>query len=114
MKAKTHWRWASQSPTVPILPGVGVAPAAFLPLIIWAFHWAWLTFYIAIATMIVFIIMAKMGFNYTRLTAWIQNKLRGKRVYARPWWYRNHFAPPGHRVGVRRSGFTYDQKTDDE
>lgn len=114
MSRRATWRWGGIAPTVPIFPGFGVSPYAFLPLIIWAFHWAWITFYIAIVTMGVFIVMAKMGFNYARLVAWLQNKLRGKRVYARPWWYRNRYAPYGHRVGQLRSELTYDQEDDEE
>jgi intracellular multiplication protein IcmT len=114
MSRQTTWRYCGVQPLVPLLPGFGVSPYAFLPLLLWLFHWSWSMAYLAIGTMLACIVMAKFGFTMKRLVAFIQHRLRGKRIHARPWWYRKRFSPAGHRVGSLRSGICYDDERKDE
>lgn len=114
MARRSTWRYCGLQPVVPLLPGFGVSPYAFLPLLLWMFHWSWFMAYLAIGTMVACVVMAKFGFTMSRLTASIKHRLRGKRIHARPWWYRNRFAPAGNRVGSLRSGLSYDDEGDGE
>jgi intracellular multiplication protein IcmT len=93
---------------VPIFPGLGVSPYTFLPLLIWMFSWSWTTLYIALCTMAASVLLAKMGYTYKRMSALVKHKLRGPRIYARPWWHRKRYAPAGNRIGDRRSGLSYE------
>lgn len=113
MKRST-WRNCSNPPSIPILPGIGVSPYAFLPLLLWAFHWTTTMFYIAVSTVVLFIVMAKVGYTRQTATALLKHRLRGSRIYARPWWYRKRFAPAGNRVGSLRSDVTYADEGDVE
>ncbi len=108
-RGRATWRWAAVPPSIPIFPGLGVSPYAFLPLLIFLFWWSWLTFYLAIGAMVFFVALAKIGYTYSGFMAWIKHKLRGPRIHARPWWYRKRFAPPSwYAIGRRRSELTYD------
>lgn len=80
------WRDASKTPTV-----LGIPCTAFLPLFGWGFHMAWWTFFTAIGFVAAFGILAHLGVDFTVLYRKCMGALRGKRVYARPWWYRNRF-----------------------
>ena len=108
MSKRRTWRWCSVQPTVPIFPGLGVSPYTFLPLLIWMFSWSWDTLYIAVGTMAMSVLLAKMGYTYQRMTAWVKQRLRGSRIYARPWSHRKRYAPTGNRIGDRRSGLSYE------
>lgn len=111
---RSTWRWCSNQPTIPLMPGFGVSPYAFLPLFLWLFHWSWGMFYFGLFTMLLCIALAKFGFTLKRLAAYGKHVLRGKRIYARPWWYRKRFAPPGNRVGSLRSGVSYGDEGNEE
>jgi intracellular multiplication protein IcmT len=112
MPRQSSWRYCGLQPLVPLFPGFGVSPYAFLPLLLWLFHWSWSMAYLAMGTMSVCIVMAKVGLSLRRLGALIQHRLRGRRIHARPWWYRRRFAPAGHRVGSLRSSMRYDDESD--
>ncbi|WP_198506841.1 IcmT/TraK family protein [Dyella ginsengisoli] len=113
MKRST-WRHCSNPPTIPLLPGLGVSPFAFLPLLLWLFHWSWTMFYIALGSVALFVVLAKVGYTRQTATGLIRHRLRGSRIHARPWWYRKRFAPVGNRVGSLRSDVTYDEEGDVE
>lgn len=89
------WRWASLPPTVPLLPGFGISPYSLLPVLVFLFHWAWWTFYTAIAGIALSIVLAKLGYSFSVLIDAAKNRLRGDRIYARPWWYRNRYVGRG-------------------
>ncbi|WP_268239878.1 IcmT/TraK family protein [Pseudomonas asuensis] len=83
---KSIWRHASRAPTI-----MGIPFIAFLPCLIWLFHMTWGTFYSAIGIIIVFAGLAKLGWTFRVLWERFLHILRGSRIYARPWWYRNRF-----------------------
>jgi intracellular multiplication protein IcmT len=80
---------------MPLLPGFGVSPYSLLPVMVFLFHWSWWTFYTAVGCIALSILLAKLGYPFSVLIAAISNKLRGNRIYARPWWYRNRYVGRG-------------------
>lgn len=80
------WRHASQVPTM-----LGIPCIAYIPIFGWLFHMRWWTFWLAVGTIVVYAILAKVGFTFKVLWQRALHILRGSRVFARPWWYRNRF-----------------------
>ena len=80
------WRWASATPKL-----WGIPCTAFLPIFGWMFHMRWWTFHLAVASIVAFGVLAKFGLTFTVLYRKAITILRGRRIYARPWWYRNRF-----------------------
>lgn len=80
------WRHASQVPTMFSIPCI-----AYIPIFGWLFHMRWWTFWLAVGTIVAYAILAKFGFTFRVLWQRALHILRGSRVFARPWWYRNRF-----------------------
>jgi intracellular multiplication protein IcmT len=80
------WRHASSVPTL-----MGIPCIAYLPIFIWLFHMRWWTFWSATGVIVAFAVLAKCGLTFTVLWSRLLHFLRGPRIYARPWWYRNRF-----------------------
>ena len=80
------WRAASKTPVL-----WGVPCTAYLPIFGWGFHMAWWTFFGAIGSIVAFGVLARYGLTFTVLYRKFMGLLRGKRIYARPWWYRKRF-----------------------
>lgn len=80
------WRHASQTPSF-----IGIPTLAYMPIFLFLFHMRWWTFWTAIVVIIIFAILAKFGFTFKVLWRKLLHRLRGVRIYARPWWYRNRF-----------------------
>lgn len=80
------WRSASSVPTL-----LGIPCTAYLPIFIWLFHMRWWTFLIAVGVIVLFAVLAKFGLSFKVLWARLLHLLRGDRIHARPWWYRNRF-----------------------
>jgi intracellular multiplication protein IcmT len=80
------WRHASAVPTFLKIPCT-----AYLPLFIWLFHMRWWTLWCAIGVIVFFAVLARFGLTFKVLWAKFLHRLRGSRIYARPWWYRNRF-----------------------
>ena len=80
------WRAASLVPKL-----AGIPCTAYLPIFIWGFHFAWWTFWLAVGSIATFGLLAKLGWTIPVLLRKFTSVLRGRRVYARPWWYRNRF-----------------------
>lgn len=80
------WRAASMTPRL-----FGIPCTAFLPIFGWLFHMRWWTFYTAVGTILAFAILHRFGLTFTVLYRKTMSWLRGQRIYARPWWYRNRF-----------------------
>lgn len=80
------WRYASKTPTF-----LGIPCVAYMPLFILLFHTRWWTLYLAVGVIIFFAVLAKFGLTFKVLRAKSLHWIRGSRVYARPWWYRNRF-----------------------
>ena len=80
------WRDASKTPSL-----FGIPCTAFLPLFLWGFHWAWWTFWLALGSVVAFGALARLGITFKVLYRKLMGLLRGRTIYARPWWYRNRF-----------------------
>lgn len=80
------WRAASKTPSL-----MGIPCTAYLPLFLWGFHWRWWTFWTALASVIAFGFLARLGITFKVLYRKLMGMLRGRFIYARPWWYRNRF-----------------------
>lgn len=80
------WRHASQTPTL-----LGIPCIAYLPIFLWLFHMRWWTLWTAFGVIVFFAVLAKWGWTFSVLWQKCLHLLRGPRVYARPWWYRNRF-----------------------
>lgn len=80
------WRNASRTPTLFMIPCF-----AYLSVFIWLYHMCWLTFWTALAVIVFYGILAKFGLTFTVLWGKFLHLMRGKRVTARPWWYRKRF-----------------------
>jgi intracellular multiplication protein IcmT len=80
------WRAASLTPKL-----AGLPCTAYLPIFIWMFHARWWTFYVALGCIATFGVLVKFGLTFPVLWRKLLHLLRGRKVYARPWWYRNRF-----------------------
>lgn len=80
------WRHASQTPTF-----IGIPCIAYTPLFGWLFHMRLWTLYTALAVIGFYAILSKYRFTFKVLWQRLLHVLRGARIYARPWWYRNRF-----------------------
>ncbi|OWY38865.1 conjugal transfer protein TraK [Xenophilus sp. AP218F] len=80
------WRHASREPTFLTIPCT-----AYLPLFIWLYRPTQMTMYLAIGVIAFFAILSKFGLTFKVLMSKLQHWIRGNRIYARPWWYRNRF-----------------------
>jgi intracellular multiplication protein IcmT len=80
------WRSASIVPSL-----LGIPCTAYLPIFIWLFHMRWSTFWTALGVIIGFAVLARLGLSFKVLWARCLHLLRGSRIRARPWWYRNRF-----------------------
>lgn len=80
------WRSAARTPTA-----LGIPCIAYLPIFLWLFHMRWWTFWTAIAVIVFFAVLGRFGLTFRVLWAKFLHALRGGRVHARPWWYRNRF-----------------------
>ncbi|CAG9261002.1 conserved hypothetical protein [Burkholderia diffusa] len=84
--SRSIWRDVSRIPKL-----AGIPCIAYLPIFIWLFHMRLWTLYLAGAVIIFFAVLAKYGLTFKVLWAKLVHLLRGSRLYARPWWYRNRF-----------------------
>jgi intracellular multiplication protein IcmT len=84
--SQSIWRNASRVPAL-----LGIPCIAYLPGFIWLFHMRWWTFWTAVGVIVAFAILARFGWTFRMLWARILHWLRGGRIRARPWWYRNRF-----------------------
>jgi intracellular multiplication protein IcmT len=80
------WRYASLTPTF-----AGIPCIAYMPIFLWLFHMRWWTLWTAISAIMFFALLAKFGLTFKVLWQRVLHLLRGARVHARPWWYRNRF-----------------------
>ena len=80
------WRHASQTPTF-----LGISCIAYLPIFVWLFHMRWWTLWTAVGVIVFFAVLARFGLSFKVLWQKFLHLLRGSRIYARPWWYRNRF-----------------------
>lgn len=80
------WRNASQSPTL-----LGIPCIAYVPLFGWLFHMRWWTLYTAVGFIVFYAILAKFRLTFKVLWQRLLHVLRGSRISARPWWFRNRF-----------------------
>lgn len=80
------WQHAGRSPKI-----FGIPCMAFLPIFIWMFHWAYWTFALAVGTIVFFAVLARFGLTFKVLWGKVLHFVRGSRIFARPWWYRNRF-----------------------
>jgi len=80
------WRNASIAPSL-----FGIPCMAYFPIFIFLFHFAWWTLYTAVSIIVFFAILARFGLTFKVLWAKTLHLLRGKTIYARPWWYRQRF-----------------------
>ncbi len=80
------WRHASAVPTLLKIPCT-----AYLPMFMWLFHMRWWTFWTTAGVIALFAVLARFGLSFKVLWAKALHLLRGPRIYARPWWYRNRF-----------------------
>ncbi len=82
----TNWRDGSIVPTA-----LGIPCSAYLPLFGWLYFPSWTTFYVAVGIIICFGIMSKLGWTLNVCWNKFLGALRGKRIYARPWWMRKRY-----------------------
>ena len=80
------WRHASAVPSLLKIPC-----NAYLPIFIWLFHMRGWSVWTALGVIVFFALLAKLGLTFTVLWAKFLHLMRGPRIYARPWWYRNRF-----------------------
>jgi len=80
------WRYASKTPTF-----FGIPCVAYMPLFLLLFHARWWTLYLSVGVIVFFAVLTKFGLTFKVLRAKSLHLIRGSRVYARPWWYRNRF-----------------------
>ncbi|OFS61691.1 conjugal transfer protein TraK [Achromobacter xylosoxidans] len=80
------WRDGSRVPEA-----LGISCVAYLPVFIWLFHMRAWTFYLAVSVIVVYAVLAKFGLTTMVLWGKLLHLLRGPRVLARPWWWRNRF-----------------------
>lgn len=80
------WRDASRVPEA-----LGVPCVAYAPVFIWLFHMKAWTFYFALAVILTYAVLARLGLTVIVLWGRLLHLLRGPRVLARPWWWRNRF-----------------------
>lgn len=87
MSRPSVWRHAGRAPTI-----FGVPVVAFLPMILFLFHWAWWTFYLSVGVVAFYTFLRyKLGYTFPVLWGRLLHKLRGPHVHARPWWYRKRY-----------------------
>lgn len=84
--SRSIWRNAGRTPSA-----LGIPCIAYVPLFLWLFHMRWWTFWTAIFVILFFALLARFGWTFQVLWAKFLHTLRGGRVHARPWWYRNRF-----------------------
>ncbi|WP_241136353.1 IcmT/TraK family protein [Achromobacter insuavis] len=65
---------------------------AYTPTIVVLYHITWTTFYIAVGTIVVYGILAWLGYPLHVLLAKLGHLVRGRIIYARPWWWRRRFS----------------------
>ncbi|MBA5687232.1 IcmT/TraK family protein [Rugamonas apoptosis] len=80
------WRSAGRVPSV-----LGIPCIAYMPIFLWLFHMRWWTFWTALGFIVFFAVLSWFGLTFRVLWAKSLHLLRGGRVHARPWWYRNRF-----------------------
>jgi len=83
---RSVWRDASMTPSL-----FGIPCIAYTPIFLWLFHIRWWTLYTAIGIIVLFGVLRRFGLTYTVIWHKFAHLLRGSRIYARPWWYRNRF-----------------------
>lgn len=81
-----EWRNAAKPPSV-----LGIPCLAYFPILAWGAHPAWISFYFAVGSILLFGIMAKFGLTFTVLIAKLQHWARGPVIQSRPWWWRRRF-----------------------
>lgn len=79
------WVEASRPPK---LPGTNAHASAATPVVFFLVHFAWVTFFLVLATVIAVAILSIQGRSVTWLLRKAKCNLRGKKLYARPVWYR--------------------------
>lgn len=82
----SSWRAASEP-----LTAFGIPVPAYLPLFGWMYFPSWTTFYMAVCVIIMFGILAKLGWTLSVCWNKLLGFLRGGVIYARPWWFRKRF-----------------------
>ncbi|QTF59088.1 IcmT/TraK family protein (plasmid) [Stutzerimonas stutzeri] len=80
------WQHAGRTPKI-----FGIPCMAFLPIFIWLFHMRLWTFGLACFVIAFFTVLSHFGLTFTVLWGKVLHLVRGPRIFARPWWYRNRF-----------------------
>lgn len=62
-----------------------------LPLAMWALHWRWWTFYLAIGGVAFFGLLQKLGMNVPAFVRWVRSIIAGTDRTGTPWAKRSYF-----------------------
>ncbi|UST77172.1 IcmT/TraK family protein [Pseudomonas siliginis] len=81
------WQHAGRSPKI-----IGIPCMAYMPIFIWLAHIRLWTFILAVVVILFFAVLAYFGLTFKVLWGKILHFMRGSRIFARPWWYRNRFS----------------------
>jgi intracellular multiplication protein IcmT len=82
----TYWRDASRKASI-----FGIDARAYFPVFIWIVSPSWKTFYLSLASIVVFAALGKFGYTVPVAIRLIQQRARGRWCHARPWWVRRRF-----------------------
>ena len=82
-KSHAHWRDSARSPRFFLVDAL-----ASLPLLFVFIHARWWTFYLAVSTMIFFIILERFKFTLPVFMRWLRATIAGPVRVAKPWWRR--------------------------
>ncbi|WP_369124986.1 IcmT/TraK family protein [Pseudomonas sp. AB12(2023)] len=80
------WQHAGRTPNI-----FGIPCTAYLPIFIWLFHMRLWTGSLAVGVIIFFAVLAFFKYTFKVLWGRMLHLIRGPRIFARPWWYRNRF-----------------------
>jgi|688.fasta_scaffold1186301_2 hypothetical protein len=86
------WVQAGRHPRLLVLP---IDARAALPLFLWAVYPSWPMAGVAAASVMLFAVLAWLGYSLPTALRYLRARLRGRRLYARPWHYQKRFRARG-------------------
>lgn len=81
-----HWSDISRDPSI-----LGVDARAYFPIMLWIVYPTKNLFLISVVFIVVFGVIAKLGYSAPVALRLLKSRLRGKVCHARPWWYRKRY-----------------------
>lgn len=70
---------------------LGLDAWSLVPLLLWALHWRWWTFYIAVAGVIFFGVLQMFGMTVLSFVRWTRSRIAGADRSGTPWMKRSYF-----------------------